>query len=559
MTKREKRIRRNDDTVLPVTSGALGSEAPRKRPRPEVNLEKAAAERKVVNNEPSTSNVLPALRDTPKPPANNLAGIPDLQLRTSLGVRKTLKKSCRAMSFQESNASNCLHFVLETGAYEWVSLSKDAVSMLLYTNFKRTVLQDANTDELRADTWSTRANNPALMIDPDLAARSFFTRADVIINNVLVPTNNTLNQLFTTFPRYQAIFQPEDPKDRRPHFKKLSEWDYTKLAEPLMKAATRPFAHSAYNDTQQIRVRVPLDGIFPFDTKASIHQAIEGDKPQVLYLPPSTKLELKLYFHQQKMEAIFHNEVKATNYYQLTGAGNVATAWNVFTLNMSMEQAVMEYTAVELFPEQHAEQMKLYRGDRIGYWDYDIPRAQHQSILAGTSYAEATFQIHPYCRSILVAFQPDHSVLVQPHKKRPLTGWSTFPAGCTKIVTEYANTELGFDLIRFGVKGINSELSMEQYYNYLKELRLAENFEFDDLFPRSADETSLVQYLVFDVRHLIARTMQNLRIGMEFNGTTTSPANQQVVCISFHPNGRAEIQNHSNEGTEWQWTFLQTG
>ena len=100
---------------------------------------------------------------------------------------------------------------------------------------------------------------------------------------------------------------------------------------------------------------------------------------------------------------------------------------------------------------------------------------------------------------------------------------------------------------------------MSQYYNYLKELRLAENFSFNDLFPRSKDETSLVQYLVFDVRHLIARTMQTLRIGMEFNGDTTSPANHQVVCLSFHPNGRAEIQNHSNEGPEWQWTFLQTG
>ena len=550
------RKKRDEDTVLPVTSGALGNEKPKKRPRQEPDLEKAAAERKAVQNEPSTSNVLPALRETPKPPSNNLAGIPELQLRSALGVRKTTKKSCRAMPFQESNASNCLHFALETGAYEWVHLSKDAVSMLLYTNYPHTP-QQGGTPEQQADTWSTRRGRPNIMFDPDVGARSFFTRADVIINNVLVPTNNSLNQIFTTFPRYQAIFEPEDPKCRKPHFKKLSDWNYTNVnTEPAMLEATKFFAHSNYNDTQHIRVQVPLDGIFPFDTKAAIHQAIEGVQPQVLYLPPSTKIELKLYFHQQKTEALFHNEVAANNYFNLTVAAN---AWNVHTLRMTMEQAVMEYTAIELFPEQHTEQMKLYRGERIGFWDYDIARAQHQSILSGTSYAEATFQIHPYCRSMLIAFQPDHAVLVQPHKKRPLSGWSTFPTGCTKITCEYANTELGNDLIRFGVKGINSELSMSQYYNYLKELRLAENFSFNDLFPRSKDETSLVQYLVFDVRHLIARTMQTLRIGMEFNGDTTSPANHQVVCLSFHPNGRAEIQNHSNEGTEWQWTFLQTG
>lgn len=555
MAKHSKK-KKDDDTVLPVTSGALGNEKPKKRPRQEPDLEKAAAERKAVQNEPSTSNVLPALRETPKPPSSNLAGIPELQLRSALGVRKTTKKSCRAMPFQETNASNCLHFALETGAYEWVHLSKNAVSMLLYTSIENTPVQGADTDEGRATSWSTRRGTPHVMLDPDVGARSFFTRADVIINNVLVPTNNTLNQIFTTFPRYQAVFEPEDPKCRKPHFKKLSDWNYANVAtSEVMKEATRFFSHSSWDDTQHIRVWVPLDGIFPFDTKAAIHQAIEGAPAQVLYLPPSTKIELKLYFHQQKTEALFHNEVNSGNYYDMTVA---AAGWQVKTLRMTMEQAVMEYTAVELFPEQHTEQMKLYRGDRIGFWDYDIARAQHQSILSGTSYAEATFQIHPYCRSILIAFQPDHAVLVQPHKKRPLTGWSTFPAGCTKITCEYANTEIGNDLIRFGIQGINSELSMGQYYNYLKELRLAENFTMDDLFPRN-DDRSLVQYLVYDVRHLIARTMQTLRIGMEFNGTTTSPANHQVVCLSFHPNGRAEIQNHSSEGTEWQWTFLQTG
>lgn len=556
MGRHGKKKKENDDTVLPATSGALGTEKPKKRPRQEPDLEKAAAERRTVQNEPSTSNVLPALRETPKPPTSNPAGIPELQLRSSLGVRKTTKKSCRAMPFQETNASNCLHFCLETGAYEWVHLSKNAVSLLLYTSIAHTPNAQGNAEE-QADSWSTRRGQPNVMLDPDVAARSFFTRADVIINNVLVPTNNALNQIFTTFPRYQAIFEPEDPKKRKPHFKMLSDWNYANVAtSEVMKEATKAFDHSAWNDTQHIRVTVPLDGIFPFDTKAAVHQAIEGSPAQVLYLPPSTKIELKLYFHQQKTEALFHNEVSAVNYFDLTVNAN---AWNVRTLRMTMEQAVMEYTAIELFPKQHTDQMQLYRGDKIGYWDYDIARAQHQSILAGTSYAETTFQIHPYCRSLLIAFQPDHSVLVQPHKKRPLTGWSTFPTGCTKITCEYANTELGNDLIRFGVRGINSELSMSQYYNYLKDLHLAENFTFDDLFPRNERERSLVQYLVFDVRHLIAKTMQTLRIGMEFNGDVTSPANHQVVCLSFHPNGRAEIQNHSDEGIEWQWTFLQTG
>jgi len=125
------------------------------------------------------------------------------------------------------------------------------------------------------------------MLDPDVAARSFFCRADVIINNVLVPTNSAANQVFTVLPRYQAIFYPEDAKDRKQHFKVLSEWDVAQNTD-LMNEASKFFAHSAWNDTQYIRVHVPLDGIFPFDTKAAVHQAIEGAKPQVLFLDEPT-------------------------------------------------------------------------------------------------------------------------------------------------------------------------------------------------------------------------------------------------------------------------------
>lgn len=43
MAKHSKK-KKDDDTVLPVTSGALGNEKPKKRPRQEPDLEKAAAE-----------------------------------------------------------------------------------------------------------------------------------------------------------------------------------------------------------------------------------------------------------------------------------------------------------------------------------------------------------------------------------------------------------------------------------------------------------------------------------------------------------------------------------
>lgn len=545
------------DTELPSTAGALGREKPKKRKHATVDRD---AEREAVQNAPSTSNVLPAKKDAPRPAKTNLAGAPDLQARSTLGVKSIVYKSLLPMVPTTVNIDSHLHFCLQTGAYEWVHFPKNAISLQLLAMARNPdYAADAADAANRIEYKPTVRGNPQLGIDPDIAGRGFFSRIEVIINDKTVPTNDSLNQLMVHYARYQAIFAPDKGrKKKRPHLKNLVEWNLTGAAadySKVMLAATQPFAQRAHTDTEGQRVYVPMDGIFPFDLKSTIHQAIEGVLPQDLYFPPSTKFEVKLYFQQTKNEWLMHDMVTRANYYTDVALGDPRA------LRLTIKEATLEYESVELYPEKHSQEMQRYRGKSMGFFDYDIPRAQHQNIAGNVSYAENTFQIPPFCRSLMIMFHPTRAVLHQPHLKRPQSAWSTFPLGCTKIQLEYAQESLtGRPLINFGVRGAHSHLSMYQYYNYLTKLNLTNNLEYEDIFPNDPNDdnnTSLVQCLVFDVRHLMLDKIQLLRIGMEFSGNQQSPAEHQVVVISIHPNGRANVRNVSSDGTEWHWEFLQ--
>lgn len=564
MPKHRDRKKRNreaaDEAELPATTGALGTEKLRKRKRERKDVGNSALDRIPLQNAPVAGNVLPAHTDAPPPPSENLAGAPELQRNNWQGAKVVKQEHVRPWVNSNVNAESSIHFQLHTGAYEWVHFDRNSISVVLYTTYKYPQHDAASADPIKQKEWhATTRGTPTFFLDPDVGARGFFGRVEVIINDQLVPTNGCLGTLFPHYSRVAALFANENPKRRKPHFKALSDWSFTQegLAKDIMKAATDAFAQRAYNHDAGRRLFVPLDGIFPFDTKSLISQAIENQLPQHLFIGPSTKFEVKLYFMPDRLETLFHNQLTSANYFKFPDAG-AADVQKGYESRLTFQSTVMEYLSVELLPVKHANLMSRFRGNHMGYWNFDIPRSQHQPLVGGVSYTENTFPIFAYCRALVVLFLADHSTFYQAHTRRPLSAWSTFPEGCTKMEVEYANTKLGGPYINFGVRGDNNELSMSQYYNYLVGLGLGDNFTFDDLFPASTTARSLIQMLVFDVRHLMLNKVQLLRLGMEFSGASTSPTKTQIAVISIHPNGRANVKNMSDVGVEWDWSFLQS-
>jgi len=562
------------DRVLPATAGALGNEKPRKRARrKDQNEKRAKTVEETPENPPSARNVLPVYKDTPLPQRSNPVGQPDFESRSDLGIKSKVTKVVPPWVSNNLNSESFVHFVVHSGQYEWIKLNPHSISMVIYMDHLNANFVQA--DEANAATLETgnkyvnsrsRTGGLNVLLDPDVAGRGFFTRAEVNINNVPVPTNQCIGPLFTQYPRWQAVHAWEDPNEKqREHFVSLHQlyFNQDNLKTPLFRAATEPFDFVDWRRTDGRRVVVPLDGIFPFSMKSKIHQTLENVKEEDLYLPPDTVIEVKLYYQRLKTECIWHNGLGAdpSHYWGDT----LPTAPRQYRL--TVQSAALEYESIELYPLKHAELMEKFRRGIPGHYNYDIPRGQHQSISAGQSYTENTFQIHPYARTLIVAFLPDYACFVQEAKRRPLTGFSTFPANCSKMTIEYANNRnlICESYVNFGMDEDSQHISKHMVYKYMQKNRCASNFTFEELFPDGShvttpgDKKSLIQEFVFDLRHAMSDKTQLLRIGMEFAGATGSPANMQIAVVSVHPNGRADVRNDRQDGFDWIWEFLPSG
>lgn len=562
------------DRELPSTAGALGNEKSRKRPKTKRRRRQSAGddddddanrrgrrggrkEREVIINKPSSHVVRPPFEETPKSVGENLCGRVHRYITSEIGVKKRTMKAVAPYHTGNLNTESFLHFIVHSNSQEFIRFDRNALSFVLYVQYAHANYQagHANAD-LAAQYHAVNAvrSAPAILIDPDVMGSGFFTRAEVIINNTPVPTNSGIGDHFLHYVRSNRVF---NAKNRDPHFTVSTQVAFpvgNAAPNPVMAAATRAFNLGDWNARNGVRVPIYLDGIFPFDLKCQTVQALENREPEKLHFPPNTPIEIKLFYQRDKINAIWHNEMTIAKYYD--GAQAVDDPMKMI---LTVQSACLEYESVELHPFQHIELIKEFQlASKQGWFDYDIPRGQHQALAANVSSTDNTFQIMPHARLMIIMFLRDWATFVMEDKKRPLTGWSEFPANCTKIKIEYAGND---ELItksyeRFGIRGEQNQWSKKAWYEYMKELRFT-NATFDEFFPANANAHSMIQAFVFELRNHMSHQTQLLNMHMEFAAGNTSPVNNQIVVLTVHPNGKAVVKNVGTSMYDWQWDFLQ--
>ena len=546
------------DELMNPTTGALGTEKRRKyksKDDKKDDKKRNRIDRSVPQNAPSTHAVKPAYDEAPEPPKSNLAGQPGSYVRSIEGVKKISTKVVGPYHTANLNTESYLHFVIRSTSHEWIRLKRDSITMVIYVTH-RNPNYDANSNVAKTATeyWAATAQDvePQICIDPDVLGTGFFSRVEVVVNRAPVPTNGAIGDLLQQYVRCNNIYKKTEKA--KPHFYVQSQISFAKIAEPQMQAATRPFHYGSWNSRDGARVPVYLDGIFPFQLKSPMIQALEKAPEEKLYLPPETELEIKLFFHRTKIESIWHNEMDANKYWN----GGVAVGAPV-KMKMNIQEASLEYESVELLPQQHVALLEKFKNNGSAVYEYDVARGQHQALTAQVSSCDNTFQIMPYARLLVIMFLPDWAAIIMEQKRRPLSGYSSFPENCSRIRLEYAGetnwiTQEPFE--RFGMRGEQHQLSKKIYYEYLVANRLT-SAKFEDLFPQSENERSLIQSFIVDVRSHMSDKMQLLTVKCEFAAGNTSPKDTQVCVISVHPNGRAQVKNVGKTNYAWEWEFLQ--
>ena len=507
--------------------------------------------------------------DKPSPPilpSLNLAIRPDLEAKSSTGVKLLKTKIAHPYHQSNINTESHLHFLIRSSRHEWIRFNPDCLSLVVYgvyNNPARDAAAAEGTRE-RAENHALRASEglPQVYMDPSVMGTCFFHKVEVTINHVKVPTNSSLGELVLHYTRCCRIFNGK-PGPALMTTKDVNFAGRDGLNK-AMRMATEPFDYVTWNRAVGSRVPVFLDGHFPFDCKNKTLESIDKKAEPNMYFPPDTEIEIKFHLYRDKADALFnhaHNNVSdlaANNTSYWSSAPAPAGFPQGFAI--TFQNAQLEYESCELHAEGHEKSLSLFKSGGIATYYYDIPRGQHQSLLAGQSFTENQFQILAYARLAYIMFVPDWAAYQMENMRRPLSGFSRFPLNSSNIKVGFAG-EKGLiveNFVNFGTMGENTEITKKILFKYMSGMR-AFSGSYEQLFPRYTDEASLVQVFVLDLKDYMSPNTEYLNLTCEFAGpgaANGSPEKQQIVVITVHPNGKATCQQAENPFS-YIWKFTQ--
>jgi len=500
----------------------------------------------------------------PLPDPKNLAGKPEMLIYSKYKVRKHLIKTAQPYQMSSNlTTESFLQFTITSNKNEWIRFKPDGLSIVIFGVGNNAAYNAAGADEqTRSQVLAllARSGTPKMWIDPSVGMSGFVKSVECTIDNVPVPTNSTISNLFLQYIRFSRIFckKPSAYIARTKQLTFANDRLNDKMKSP-MSEATEPFDYKTWNSKVGVRSPIYLDGIFPFSLKNKTLEAIENKRAEHLWFAPNVTVDIRVHLHRSKMEAIFHSGINSfAEYFSTTAAVNAPTE----EPKISISSACLEYEVAELNQEDHVACLKEFAQGRTGHYKYDIARGQHQPLPPNMSFTQNVFQILPFCKLIYIAFLPDWATFVMENKRRPLSGFSKYPVHCSKMNVTFASEPLiTKEFEGFGSRYTQHEISKKIEYQYKRKLGITTG-SFQDFFPRSSsgggetEDDSLIQVLVFELSNQVSTKSEFLQIECTFGGGHTSPVEQQIVVISVHPNGEAIcVQRPGTD--QWQWSFAQ--
>jgi hypothetical protein len=494
----------------------------------------------------------PTKRQKKTPKGFNLSGERINTLNDQL-QRKIETVVVRPTNISNVNLANFWSFQFRARKNQWIRLKPDSLTVQIWGRITNPERQLAGNQKARAEYWGlcSKAGTPAMFLDPSVQATGFVKSIDVFINNVQVPTNGCMNNHLLHYTRASRIFHSKAKDFIRRH----SDIQFP-VTSSIMREATKAFDYRTWDNTKGVRVPIFLDGIFPFDFRNKTIESIDKDDQfETLYFPPETQFEIRVHLFKDKIESIFHAGMEdfADSYYASEPANAVPN-----NLMLTFQDVTLEYEATELVPLEHVNAITKFENGSIAVYPYDIPRVQYQSLPSGQSYTTNTFQIQPMARLFYLLFLPNWGTFPMDSKKKPLSGFSQFPIGSTKITLSFASDAnlITDNFEEFGIRGTHHQISKKIYFDYLKERNIFTG-DFEDVFPQNENDRSTLQMFVYDLQHQMSQKTELLTVSCTYGQGDSSPQDTQIMCISVHPNGKATC-TYNSPSSDYIWAFSHT-
>jgi hypothetical protein len=547
------------DPPLMVTAGALGNEDRNIRHRGGGKRKKKGKSKRAEGHKKGRkgdSKILapPVFSTAPLTPKENLAGRVDHYIRNLMGVKKIETKTAKPYHQINFSTEPTINFEIRSNKNEFIRFNPNSLNLVYYGSYanpnRNPNAANGTRDQAERHSLMASQGRPRMFMDPSVMGTGFFHKIEVMVDNVPCTTNSDLNNLLIQYVRCARVYTDKPPG---PYFATSDDLNYPDpLGEP-MRVGMEPFDSPTWNSREGYRMPVYLDGVFPFDLKNRTLESIDHREEPHLYFPPDTCITIKLHAHRTKTESIFHPELADNMGHYWDRAANVPNYDNL-QIRFTIQDAVINYESVQLHPLHHVELMNAYKHG-LAQYDYDRVCGQYTPLMADLSLVENRFQIDPFARLIYVLFLPDYATFTIDALRRPLSGLSRFPRGCTSMTVSFASEEnlIHERLENFGVAGRRVDNSKMIYWQKLKDSRMTAA-TFEQWFPKQAGTYSMIQALVVDLRNHSSQKMESLVLRMEFSGNNRSPQHQQIVVLSVHPTGQLQCALDTNTG-RWIWNF----
>lgn len=559
------------EPVLLATAGALGTEKAgvrKKKKHSHRSHKRHKKEKQDRGGKRTTKNSAivvvppapPVFDSAPLTEQSNLAGFVDSQIRSMLGVNSKTLKAVNPLHQQQLTTESYISFHIKSTRDEYIRFKPDSLSIVLYGSYKNPVAIPDGTDpktEAGAKRHSLRSKKglPFMFMDPSVMATGLFSRVETLIDNVPVNSNSSLGNLLLQYTRACDVFR----HDAKGHLKKKSEMTYpTENTDPpltfSMEKGCSAFDYFTWNNPRGNRITANLRGIFPFDCKNTTVASIENLKEPNYYFPPDTNFEFRLHYHPNKFASIFHPDLANGISEYFNPDADVSSSADQ-EIAYVIQEATLEYESVVLKPESHRIYLERFRAGGSAVYHYDVVRCQHVGLLQDVSTTDTVFTIMPFARLLYIMFMPDWAVLPMAGLNRPLSGFSRFPLGCTRMsVTLGAGPPLLTEAFeRLGFPGECHQLSKHFLYNHFVSHHVTPD-SFDDFFPADSEDIPLNQCIWVNLRDRMSDKAELLNIKCDFGGGKTSPARMQVVVMSVHPTGQVTCTHAGGEGNfDWRW------
>lgn len=478
--------------------------------------------------------------------------------------KKVVKKVAALYQPGDLNTMPCWVFVIKSKNSEWIRFFDSSPSIIVYgkipnPDYDASVPAAERQAEFHA--LQARDKRPLMYLDPTCQGTAWIKAVEVSVNNVPVKSN-LFNSHLLHYTRANRIFSGRpgasyfafDTDTVLETSSSRTDVAHMTALTRAMYEGTRPFHYR--NNVAAVGNRVPiyLDGIWPFDSKCRTLETLDREREMPLYFPPDTTIEIRLHL-QPPLAGIFRSPADTHAEYIARSQPTGEQLREVENFTLEFQEVVMEYESAELTEKEHLSMMASFSSPgKVAHYDYDIVKSQHCTLLANQSYTENVFQVQPFCRLVYIFFQPFFATTYTEGSHRPISGFSQFPASCSKMRVEFGGEALvAEEFLAFGNRSENHQISKKIYVDYLKERGIWRSFE--EMFSSRAGRDSINQLLVFDLKRYMSAKTEHLSIQCQF-GLNTSPPNQQILVISVHPTGRATCRS-TPKSTLWEWEFTE--